>query len=571
MLRLKEFFQNKFFLSFLCGAFCALAFAPINFFPAAIISLTGFFLLLEKALSEPFAAKKFFKSQIFRLGFFYGFGYFLAGIYWIAISLTVDLSSFGWLIPFALTLIPGALALYLALMAVCYKILIDKFQLQEVYQKILLFALLWLAAEILRANLFTGFPWNLLGYVWMFDVSFAQVASVFGIYGLSVFAVVVCLFPVIPLLTCVGASGARPHQDRDVTAGERRSPLHLGDKILTVVTITFFLFNALYGIERVSRQNFVDGSESLVRLVQANIKQEMKWDPQQKYQNFMKHIELTNSRPLNGIAAVIWSESSLPYLLEEKSELVTEMKKAVPFGGVLISGAVRVEGDQENPKFWNSVFVLSHDGITGIYDKHHLVPFGEYIPLQKFLPFVQKITDGAVGFSEGEGAKVLALRHKIDSVGASGARPHQDFDVARATAGRPYSFSPLICYEAIFSREVLPKNSAADFFVNVTNDAWFGASSGPYQHLNIARMRSIEYGMPLIRVAGTGISALVDPFGRVIAQLNLNEEGVLDVPLIKKLPETFYAKYGHLALLLLVVVMVVGIAWERRHPARKKV
>ncbi len=498
-----KFWQNKFLIALLAGGFCSLAFAPLHFFIAAPISLSVFYVLLEKA-------KK--RKEIFWLGFAFGFGYFLTGIYWIAISLLVDAASFAWLIPFALTLIPSALALYLALFALSYKFLLEKFNLTFNYQKIAVFSLCWVFFEILRSELFTGFPWNLLGYVWMFDIHFAQTASIFGIYGLSLFAVSISLFPIFFLYKNT-----------------------LWDKVSAFLLIKLLIVIAIFGYSRVDEFSLKTDNKIKLRLVQANIKQEMKWDGEEKYQNLLKHIELTNSKSLKDISAVIWSETAVPYAIEEGSELLTKLHEATPPNGVLITGALRLGyGDKSKTwvsNAWNSVFTLNQNGVVNAYDKHHLVPFGEYIPLQKYLPFIEKITEGAMGFSEGDGPQTIAAQG--------------------------FSFSPLVCYEVIFSDEVVNKNSRPDLLVNLTNDAWFGNSSGPYQHFDMSKMRSIEYGISMARVANTGITAFIDPFGRVIDKINLNQSGIVDVNLIENLDPTIYGKYRYGPLLLLAVATLL--------------
>lgn len=504
MKKIKDFLKSKFCAALLAGGFCSLAFAPFHFFIAAPISLSVFYFLLEE---------KDKKKDIFWLGFSYGFGYFLSGIYWIAISLLVDAASFGWLIPFALTLIPSTLAAYVALFALSYKFIIRKFSLNQTYQKIILFSVCWLFFEILRSLLFTGFPWNLLGYIWMFDVSFAQAAKVFGIYGLSVFAVLISLSPTLFF----------------------RNKKTAGDKIFATILVCLFIVNFIFGYIYINKTELIEDDKVKLRLVQGNVAQAMKWNPEEKYRNFTKHIELTNSKSLEDIAAVIWSETSVPYAIDDNSELMEKLQMVVPPRGVLITGGLRLGFfDKEKTRLsdaWNSVFTIDKSGIIAAYDKHHLVPFGEYIPWQKYLPFIEKITDGAVGFSEGEGPQTLQAHG--------------------------FSFSPLICYEVIFSDEVLNKKSRPDLFVNVTNDAWFGNSSGPYQHLDIARMRTIEYGIPMARVANTGITAFIDPFGKIVERINLNQAGIIDVNLIKNLAPTIYEKYSYLPLTLLLLVMLM--------------
>ncbi len=506
---LKFIQKNRIVSAILAGAFGALAFAPIYFALALPISLSVFYLLLEKTSER--------KKEIFWLGFAFGFGHFLAGTYWIAISLLVDASSFAWLIPFAITLIPAALAVYLALFAISYKIILKKFRLNLASQKIMVFALLWLGFEILRSTLFTGFPWNLAGYAWMFSVYTSQLAGVFGIYGLSLLAVLISLLPVLLI-------------------GKRA----VFDKIFTAILVVLFVVNLLYGYLRIDDSQIITSSKKL-RLVQANIKQEMKWDASEKYENLLKHIEMTKKSDLEDVLAVIWSETSVPYVIEEGSDLVTKLTEAVPQNGFLITGALRLKyADAEKTimtDVWNSVFAINKSGIVGSYDKRHLVPFGEYIPLQKYLPFIAKITEGSVGFSEGTGDKTMTV---------SGI-----------------SFNPLVCYEGIFTNEILDRNSRPNLLINLTNDAWFGNSSGPYQHFDMVRMRAIEYGIPVARAANTGITALIDPFGRVINKINLNQSETIDVNLIESLATTIYEKYMYIPLMLFVALLLILIFLSR--------
>ncbi len=510
MNKIKAFLKSKFFTSFIAGALCNLAFAPIHFFPAAIISISAFYFLLENEGQ---------KKRIFWLSWFYGFGYFLAGVYWIAIALLVDASQFAWLIPFAVTLIPGVLAIYLALFALSYKALIKKFNFSATYQKAIIFAIFWLIFEILRAFLFTGFPWNLLGYIWSFSDSLSQIANIFGIWGLSLFSVFICLIP----------TSFFKFENRKISIKKS----NFSDKVFGTTLFFFFILSLFYGHYCIDESKIMAEEDKKLRLVQGNIQQDMKWDAQQKYRNFLKHIKLTNSQDLNAVKIVIWSETAVPYAIDGNPELLDNLKLATPSDGALITGAVRVKysSSDEVEGVWNSVFAVGDSGVIDYYDKHHLVPFGEYIPLQKYLPFVSKITDGAIGFSEGDGAKTV----KTNSL----------------------SFSPLLCYEVIFSDKIIDKKDRPDLLVNLTNDAWFGKSSGPYQHFDMAKMRAVEYGISLARVANTGITAFFDPFGRVVKKIDLNEEGFIDVSFIKSLEPTIYSKYGFYPLILLILTLLV--------------
>ncbi|MDX2083510.1 MAG: apolipoprotein N-acyltransferase [Rickettsiales bacterium] len=512
-----KIFKQELFLAIGAGALCNLAFAPLHFFLAAIISLSFFYFLLEEKKSSP---------QIFWLGWGYGFGYFVAGIYWITISLLVDAASFAWLIPFALILIPAALALYFALFALLYNFLKKKFFLDQNYQKIIIFSCCWIVFEILRAFLFTGFPWNLLGYIWSFDDNLIQAASIFGIWGLSFFAVLISLLPVLFFKI----------ENKKL----RKKFLNRNDKTTAIALLAILMANFIFGFHRLADKK-INNDESLkLRLVQGNIEQEMKWNAREKYHNFFKHIELTNSQEKNDLAAVIWSETAVPYAIDSNPELLEKLKLATPDQGALITGALRLKYSQngEVEQIWNSIFALDNSGVIASYDKHHLVPFGEYVPLQKYLPFINKITDGAIGFSKGEGAKTIHTRQ--------------------------FSFSPLLCYEVIFPDKIIDKNDRPDLLINLTNDAWFGNSSGPYQHLDAAKMRAVEYGISLARVANTGITAFFDPFGRLQNKINLNQEKIIDVNLIRKVEPTIYSKYSFAPLFLLIFLCLIIIFFTHK-------
>jgi len=509
--KLKPITSHNYFLAFLAGSFMALSFAPFYIFIAPAISLSVFYFLLEKNYTK--------KREIFYLGFAFGYGHFLFTIYWISISLLVDAASFAWLIPFALTLIPGALAAYFGLFALGYKLLLKRFAFKETYQKIIIFALCFFVMEFLRSNLFSGFPWALLGYVWMFNLKFAQIGSIFGIYGLSIFAVLCSLIPVIFY----------------------KKTSSFSDKIFTIILSLFLIGNFLFGNFYIDDKKLIKQDDIKIRLVQANVAQELKWNGEERFRNFIKHIAMTNSQNPAGLKAVIWSESSIPYVLNESPQLMQYIEAGVPENGVIISGALRMKENNKPNEIdvYNSVFVLNKTGINNYYDKHHLVPFGEYVPLHQLLSFlflgkiVDGITGGGKGFSSGEKAQTLAL---------------EDF-----------SFSPLVCYEAIFSNEVIDKNNLPDVFINLTNDAWFGNSSGPFQHFDMARMRAIEYGIPLIRVANNGITAFIDPFGKIIKSLPRNQMAIADITLIKNSESTIYTSFGSLPTALLILILLVII------------
>ncbi len=275
-----------------------------------------------------------------------------------------------------------------------------------------------------------------------------------------------------------------------------------------------------------------------LRLVQANIAQHHKWRDDLRADHFARHVELTAAPAAAPITLVIWPETAVPYLLDREPERLAMIADLVPPGGLLITGAVRATPEGMTPfQVWNSLRVIDDGGaVVATYDKHHLVPFGEYVPFRGILTLV-KLTAGAVDYSPGPGPRTLALD------------------------GLP-SVSPLICYEAIFPGQVTDPDDRPGWLLNVTNDGWYGVSTGPYQHLAQARLRAVEEGLPLVRAANTGISAVVDSFGRVTASLGLAKAGVVDAALPMALPDpTPFARAG--AWPFLFVLAAIGLwAWR---------
>lgn len=510
-------------ISFCLGVLLVLGLAPFNLFIFLPISLSIFFAIIEKNSDL---------KQVFFRSFFYCFGFFVFGVYWICNSLLIDVAKYAWLIPFAITLIPALMAIYFAIFVYIYKLLITRFSISFTYKKIIIFSLCFLIFDIVRSNLFTGFSWNLLGYAWLFNLKMAQSASLLGVYGMTLFA---CLISLAPCLLIF-------HQNK------------ISNKIFCAFIFIIFSANYFFGalyydenyqnkLQRVAR----------IRLVQANIPQKDKWLEVEKYNNFNDHVALTSSQSLENIDAVVWSETSIPFVVDaDDNSIVQSLDSAIPNSGYLMSGALRVARNFDNDgyKIWNSMFVFDKNGIKNSYDKRHLVPFGEYVPLHEYLSFlfiddvVDKITGGGTGFSKGEGDKLINLPK--------------------------FSFNPLLCYEVIFSRELIDSASAIpDLFINLTNDAWFGVSSGPYQHLQMARMRAIEYARPLIRVAQTGISANINHFGEVVDKIGLNERGVIDVDIYKNQKDSVYAKYSHIPLiavaLLLTLLVLLDFPQAKNH------
>jgi apolipoprotein N-acyltransferase len=282
-----------------------------------------------------------------------------------------------------------------------------------------------------------------------------------------------------------------------------------------------------------------------LRLVQGNVPQEDKWRPEMRNHWFGHYLGLSGHDQGN-VTHVIWPESASPYPLDQVADARALIAKVVPPGGLLLTGGERFDFSREPPEAWNSLFVVDDGGaLRARYDKHDLVPFGEFMPLRDLLGRLglSQLARGGLDFQAGPGRTTIAL------------------------PGLP-PFSPLICYETIFPGRVFAPGARPDWLLNVTNDGWFGQSSGPYQHLAMARMRAIEEGLPLVRSANTGISAVVDPWGRVAARLGLGETGVLDATLPKPLPATVFGRARHWPVLFVVGVALLAAALVERRARR---
>lgn len=491
--------KRRMIAAFLCGVVATLALPPIFIFPALIPAFAGLLWLIESSPS---------RKEAMKIGWWFGLGHFVSGLYWITIALLTDAAQFGWLVPFAVLAISAVLALYIAIVAaITYSF----------RPRVWVFAVSWLGAEYLRSVLFSGFPWNLIGYSWAFSDSVSQIASVTGVWGLSLVAV---LFGLSPLLW-----------------GEKR-----WQKGLAVAALCLPLLLAIGGGWRLYQSPLKTVPDVTLRLVQGNIAQHHKWIPELRLKNLIHYVTLSTTPGFEKVTHVLWPETALPYFLEEDREIWPLVKSAIPDNGLLITGALRrAQQPGQQMELWNSLFVLNNDmHIEAHYNKFHLVPFGEYVPFRSILP-ITKITAGSIDFSAGSGPETLAVP-------------------------KTPPFSPLICYEGIFPGHVTNETvTMPEWMLNITNDAWFGKSTGPYQHFYMVKMRAIEEGMPLVRVANTGISAVIDSYGRVIAKLGLGETGIVDAPLPQNATaHSIYGAYGNYLLLLMILVISTFIIIIRK-------
>lgn len=479
------------------GVLATLALPPFYAIPLLPVAFCGLYWLLVAAGSSRRSGLD---------GWWFGVGHFATGLYWIANALLVDAERFGWLVPFAAVGISGGLALFPAIAGMYF----FRFRHLGGFRGIWLFALYWLVIEWLRGHLFTGFPWNLTGYVWSFSDVTVQLYAYLGIYLTGFVTVLISL---VPAALISGAS-------RRVCA----------------LAVAAFVCLLLLGYERLESapQETVPGI--MLRLVQPNIPQTLKWDPDYQMEGLQKLAALSVSEGKERVTHIIWPESAMPFMFRSGDVWAKRLAELVPPGGVLLTGVTRASGTPKSDDFhlYNSLQAVDDQGrVLMAYNKAKLVPFGEFVPFRDILP-IEKITHGSLDFTAGK---------KGQSYNPGGLPP----------------FRPLICYEAIFPE--LSGSVHPAWLLNITNDAWFGDSTGPRQHLEMARARAVEQGVSLVRAANTGISVVVDAYGRVLKALPLGSAGVIDSPLPKATPQpTIFAYYGGLLYTLFALASVLMLA-----------
>jgi apolipoprotein N-acyltransferase len=501
----------------LAGAASTLAMAPINFWPALFVTFPPLVWLIDGAVAGRWGGV----GAAFLTGWWFGFGYFLAGLYWVGYAFLVDAKTFGWLLPVAVTILPAGLALFTGFGVALARSLWTPGPL-----RVLTLAAALTCSEWLRGHVLTGFPWNTFGYALTSPLAFAQSTSVLGIWGLTFITAAVFASPALLA---------------DEVKGRRWAP------VLGAVAVLAAL--ALFGAVRLALNptETVDGVR--LRIMQPNLQQDVKFNYGAKNEVMRRYVELSErvtgpGAGLGDVTVLVWPESAFPFFLTREPDALAAIAKMLPATTVLITGAARaaepVPGVQ-GLRAYNSIYVIDHDGsILSIYDKLHLVPFGEYLPFQNYLERIglMQLTKVQGGFLAGE------RRHRI------------------AVPGAP-EMLPLLCYEVIFPGEAVPRGERPGWLLNLTNDAWFGISSGPYQHLQQARVLAIEEGLPLVRAANSGVSAVVDPFGRIVRSLPLGSEGVLDTALPRPIAATIYARIGDLGLWLVVALIFASALTAR--------
>ncbi len=508
-------------IAFLAGLLSALAMAPFNAWPILFVTLPAMVWLIDGAGAGrlggiPAAAIS---------GWWFGFGYFIAGLYWIGYAFLVDAQTFAWLLPIAIMGLPAFLAIFTAFGFGLARSIWTKDS-----SRVLALAASLTISEWLRGHVLTGFPWNAFGYALTEPLALAQSASLVGLWGLTFIAV------------AIFASPATLIDDR---AMSRRPWVAFSLSILLLIAM------AAYGTFRLDKKptQFVESVK--LRLMQPNLQQDVRFNYSAKQDVMNKYIALSDratgpqSTGVRDATILIWPESAFPFFLVREADAMAQVASLLPNGTVLITGAIRPP-DQQPPntpitRAYNSIYVIDHDGtILSVYDKMHLVPGGEYLPFQSVmekLGLVQ-LTKVVGGFIPGKIRQTMSLP-KAPRV------------------------LPLICYEAIFPGDIVSGNDRPGWIVNLTNDGWFGISTGPYQHLQQTRVRAIEEGLPIVRSANTGISAVIDSVGRIVARLDLGTEGVLDSGLPTVGEKTLYVRFRDIPVSLVVTLTILFVLRRR--------
>ena len=494
--------RKTYIFALLCGFIAVGSLPPFYVVPCLFVAFSGMTFLINRVKT---------KRQAVFTGFWFGFGFFSLGLAWVSNALMIEgmgFQSLAPLPPLGFGLWGGLFGAMAATIAVFFK---------QGGRRLIAFSAAWGLSEWIRSWLFTGFPWNLIASVWTDWPVMLQTASVWGAYGLSMLTVFLTGLPAL---------------------------IQKRTDIIKIATCMLLIFLMLFGfgvwrLEKAPEQeNVINGI--FLRLVQPNIQQGKKWSADEAEQNLMKHVHLSRAPGAEKVTHVIWPETATQFLLVDDDFARAMVTSALTPGAILLAGSLRREVNEQEKqtvKMFNSIVAMNDLGVfLGSYDKSHLVPFGEYVPLSDMFPFIRKLTPVAVDFSTGKGVKTLAIP-------------------------RTLPVGMLVCYEVIFPGQVVDKKERPYWLLNVTNDGWYGISAGPYQHFAAAQMRAVEEGLPLARSANTGISGMIDAYGRITASLELGEKGFIDVGLPRRTEKpTFYAVYGNKIPLMLCLILLITAA-----------
>jgi apolipoprotein N-acyltransferase len=507
-------------IALVAGALSSLAMAPFNAWPVLFLTFPVMVWLIDGAGGGrlhglPAAAIA---------GWWFGLGYFVPGLYWIGYAFLVDAPTFAWLMPFAVLGLPAYLALFPAFGFGLARLIWSKDG-----SRVIALAASLTASEWLRGHVLTGFPWNAFGYALTNPLALAQVASLIGLWGLTFLSVAIFASPAV--LIEGNSRGRRPW-------------------VAPVMALLVLVAMGIFGAVRLGLQPTTTVANVKLRIMQPNLQQDVRFNYAAKAEVMKKYLTLSDrasgpqSTGVRDASILIWPESAFPFFLTREADALAQIDDLLPRSTILITGSVRapdLPAGTRITRAYNSIYAIDHDGsVLSIYDKLHLVPFGEFLPFQDWmekLGFVQ-LTKVQGGFIPGTGRRAMEIPNAPRAL-------------------------PLICYEAIFPDEVAARGERPGWIINLTNDGWFGISTGPYQHLQQAQLRAIEQGLPVVRAANTGISAVIDPTGRIVARLGLGVEGVLDSSLPAAIAPTIYARSGDIPTAMMLAAALILVIRRR--------
>lgn len=511
------------FFAMICGGIASFSLAPYYLLPVCFIAFPVLVLLMDGISTIPELKTRLSNAMLTCWSF--GFGYFVLSLWWLSNAMLVDPVGFAWAIPFAIFGLPAYLAIYWGF-AGFIAITIWKKGASRFFS--LAFAIG--VGEYLRSTLLTGFPWASIGYTIMPIPLLMQSDAVVGLYAMNALAVLLYSIPTVFMTS------------------ERKTVALIIGMALLCAHIGF----GIYRLHDLAPVDHYNNSNRWVRLIQPSVKQDEKLDNEVRLSTFQTNLELSSSKPA-GITRepdfIVWPETSLPYILDYVPEVAMQIASILKPQQWAIIGAVRTEqlSQESDRRYFNTIEVINSDGtVIDHSDKLHLVPFGEYLPYQNLFD-------------------IIGLRGLADVAGGYTAATE------RKTVKMPNNFVylPMICYEAIFPDGMNYEGATPQAILNVTNDAWFGSTPGPYQHFDQARLRAVELGIPLIRAANNGISAVVDPYGRIVASLGLNAINFLDAPVPEPIvpiwnngPKIFHA------FLVFCVILMLSITLGRSNGLR---
>jgi len=497
-------------LGFGAGAISTLALAPLHLWPVMFATLPVIVWLLDGIAARAETMRARLRSASL-LGWWFGFGYFFASLYWIGFAFFVQADQFAWMSPLGILIMPAGLALFFAL-----GLALTGAVWRPGPARIAVLALALFLVELLRGHVLSGFPWNAIGYTLAAPDTLMQAGALFGVYGMSFFAVLIFAAPAT------------------LTDKKGRALRY----VMPALAVLLLAGMAGWGWWRLAQPLPPDVAGAKLRIVQASIPQADKWKPEARDWIFQRYLRLSRggaSLAGSGITHIIWPEAAPPFVYLFDNDIPDDRQREafdrlLSPGAMLITGANRAEtainaaGERVVAAVYNSVLAIDdRGGVAAKADKSHLVPFGEYLPFQDTLEAIgiRQLTNLPGGFAAGNGIANLSL------------------------AGLP-PFTPLVCYEIIFPGTVTPDVRPA-WLLNVTDDSWFGETAGPYQHLHQARMRAVEEGLPVIRAANSGISAVIGPRGELRNRLALGAMGTIDTPIPPAVAEPLYARIGAFA------------------------